>query len=508
VPTLVEPPWNDWGAVAKFSTAPPANASNASELRPQPSGPQLSQLLQDSHGALLLVGPPGAGKTTLLLQLGRDLWRTASLNPGAPAPAVLSLSTYRPALRNDAAGQSAHFAEWLVDELVTKYGLPRPAVKRWFAESGIVLLLDGLDETEASLRGRVVQTLNHFRREHPLAIVVACRDSEYHALDTRLAFGGAVELQPLDDEAITRLLEERHAVHLLDQLGRDVGPRAQQRTPPLLPLPATRDEPAGEVRPQPGRARANARYVERAWAGTEARERTRLEAQLSWLAGEMQRQNTSDLWLERLHFGWLPGRWERLGGYAMGVLLVCLFGVGLNVAQVPLTGAPLGSALVFGIGVSLSSFAYTRGRITPIETLRWSPRRALRLLPITLIFSLVIGLIEALKVNFAANMAGAGVTGAIMAVLLSLEPSERAIQVRPNAGITQSLGNALRVSFGAGLPVGLFFYFVVQPYITTIIVTCCFLTIITDNSGNSLCHHFESNIVTLNSAYNIPYFLD
>ena len=483
-PALVDPPWNEWNVNARPSLRAThkepqelaltnAQAAQTSQTGlTQTSSHSLSQLFRDSHDSLLLVGPPGAGKTTLLLQLCRDLWRVASLNPDAPAPAVLSLSTYRPTTHsardaeNEASEQSEHFTAWVVDELVTKYGLPRPTVRRWFAESGIVLLLDGLDETEASQHGRVVQTLNHFRRAHPLSIVVTCRDSEYQAIDTRLEFGGAVALSPLEDAAMTKLLEERHAVHLLEQLERDASLRDQLRNPLLLTLYAMGDAEAGELEGRPGWARAYARYVQHVWARTDASERAQLELRLAWLARAMLRHNTSDLWLERLHFGWLPQRWANVAGYAMGVLLVCLFGIGLNVAQVPLTGSPLGSALVFGIGVTLSSFAYTRGRITPIESLRWSTARALRLLPITVVCSLIIGLIEAMKINFAANLAGAGITGAILAVLLALEPSERAIKVRANAGIHQSLENALRVSLGALLFVGPFFYFIVQPYIT------------------------------------------
>lgn len=455
-PQLVRPPWGDWR---------PSDAGEADGDHVSMSARKLRQLLSEGHGSLLLVGPPGSGKTTLLLQLCRELWRTASLNPEAPAPAVLSLSSYRPPERvADDVDATAHFDAWVVDELVVKYGLPRPAVRRWFDEQGIVLLLDGLDETGSSLRGRVVETLNRFRRAHPVSVIVTCRDSEYEALDARLEFGAAVQTQPLDDAAITTLLEERHSPHLLERLSHDEGLRESLRNPLLLTLYASGDD-ADDVDDSPGWARAYGHYVDSALAATPAKERAELRRQLGWLARAMRTHNMSDLWLERLHFGWLGGGVSTVVAYATGVLAVGVFALGLNLGQMRFTGLPLGTALVFGLAIFLSSFAYTRGRITPVESLRWSGRRALRLLPLTMGIALVISVIEAMKVNFLSNLVGGAITGSIMALLFALEPGERATKVEPNAGIHRSLANALKLSFGAGIPTGLMFAFVLQPHI-------------------------------------------
>lgn len=268
-----------------------------------------------------------------------------------------------------------------------------------------------------------------------------------------------------DDDAQAAFVEGRQAEALLSRLGRDEALRSHLRNPLLLTLVAA----AGSLDDGSGGSvwsTAWERYVEKTLRAVPTdRERVELATQLSFLARAMRQHSTSDLWLERLHFGWLTRRWEQIAAYVTGVVLVLLLGVGLNALQTPITGNPLVLALTFGVGVSVSSFAYTRGRIRPVESLRWSWRRMVRLLPITTVCASVIGLAEGLRVHFVANVVGAGLTGAVLAVAFALEASERASAVRPNAGIRRSLRFALATSFGFGVPAGLLFGLVVEPYI-------------------------------------------
>lgn len=499
-PELVDPPWDDWGA---RHDGPPARATSRA----------IAEILRASHDTLLIVGPPGAGKTTLMLRLCRELHRISAVDVATPAPVVLSLSTYHPSAKQP-SDRGKDLARFLVDELVAKYGLPRPSVLRWLENGETAIMLDGLDETAPNLRADVVAAINAFRAEHPVPIVVACRDSEYEAIGARLAFGGAVRVEPLDDESVYQLLEAHGAPGLESRVAVDDDLREKLRNPLLLTLYAG----AGDARPSrlPGiapssirpaahattgvhakaatggarskSASSNAgasseagattraseeappwriayeRYVNRAFEGTPPEERRALESQLCYLARAMRRLSISDLWLEHLSFDWFDARWERNVGYALGVLGVLAFGLGVNLATT-IVKHPFYSALTFGVGVSVGSFAYTRGRIKPIERLRWSPTRALRLLPITMICATIVGLAEALHSNFWSNIVGAALTGAALTVAFALEGSDRETRVRPNEGIRRSLAYALGVSLGIGVPVGLLFGLVFEPFI-------------------------------------------
>lgn len=452
-PELVEPPWDEWAA---GRGEPPA----------RPTSTSIRDALRESHEALLITGAPGAGKTTLLLRLCRELFHASSFDPDAPAPVVLSLSTYHPNDGRRAATAGQHFARWIIGELVGKYGLPRPGVTRWLDEGQIALLLDGLDETEPGQRGAIVDALNAFRKEQPVPLVVACRDSEYEAIGKRLRLGGAVRVEPLDDARVVQFVEAYAAPKLEARLSRDPQLREMLRNPLLLTLYASSDHGAAapSADAAPDWERAYERFVDRAFEKASAGERSALEAQLKYLARAMRRLSVSDLWLERLDFRWFESRWERQVGYAIGVLAVLAVGVGVNLASVAV-GNPAPSALTFGVAVTVGSFAYTRGRIEPVERLRWSFRRALRLLPLTMACATAVGLAEGLQVNFWKNMAGAWLTGAMLTLAFTLEASDQATRVGPNAGIRRSLRYAFGVSLGFGLSTLLAFAFVFEPYI-------------------------------------------
>src|SRR5262249_41266187 len=68
-------------------------------------------------------------------------------------------------------------------------------------------LLDGLDEVETTLQPDCVAAINAFIEEfNPSRLVVCCRLNEYRWLPQRLKLNGAICLEPLSREEVTKYL--------------------------------------------------------------------------------------------------------------------------------------------------------------------------------------------------------------------------------------------------------------------------------------------------------------
>ncbi len=93
--------------------------------RPLPLGTRVTQVYDEAVGELLILGKPGSGKTTLLLELARDLLDRTEKESSLPMPMVFNPSSW--------AARQPPFAEWLVDEMNTKYQGPRSLGQAWIA---------------------------------------------------------------------------------------------------------------------------------------------------------------------------------------------------------------------------------------------------------------------------------------------------------------------------------------------------------------------------------------
>jgi eukaryotic-like serine/threonine-protein kinase len=140
----------------------------------------------------------------MLLELARDLIERAqslslSSSEESPIPVVFNLSSW--------ADDRKAIAEWMVEELNTRYQVPRNLGKTWVAEDAVLPLFDGLDEVAEAHRAGCVAAINQFREDHGfLPMVVCSRSADYEALKTRLQLQGAIVLQPLKAEQIDRYL--------------------------------------------------------------------------------------------------------------------------------------------------------------------------------------------------------------------------------------------------------------------------------------------------------------
>ena len=97
-------------------------------------------------------------------------------------------------------------AEWLIEELNTKYYIPERIAQLWVDNDELLLLLDGLDEVALSHREDCVKEINDFLQAHLVPLVVCSRVEEYDNLITQLKLHGAVVLQPLTPQQVDTYL--------------------------------------------------------------------------------------------------------------------------------------------------------------------------------------------------------------------------------------------------------------------------------------------------------------
>ena len=161
----------------------------------------IPRLCDELGGSFLILGVPGAGKTTIMLSLVRELISRAENDPGLKIPVVFNLTSW--------TDRSQRLLDWLIDELGTKYGIPKRIGHSWLQQSKLRLFLDGLDEVSADRRSACVQAINAFTQEGSLmSVVVCCRFNEYTELPARLSLNGALRLRTLSRDQVAAHLKK------------------------------------------------------------------------------------------------------------------------------------------------------------------------------------------------------------------------------------------------------------------------------------------------------------
>jgi Predicted NTPase (NACHT family) len=182
----------------------------------------------DADGELLLLGDPGAGKTTLLLTLLRTLLSRAEQDDTLPLPVVFQLASW--------AERRYHLADWLIEELHTKYQIPHKLASAWIMNDQVIPLLDGLDEVKENDRTACIQAINTYRQDHGLLSMVVCsRTADYMAQSERLILGNAVVIQPLTPQQIDMYLARAGHEHTAIRYALQHDPLLQEMaTNPLM----------------------------------------------------------------------------------------------------------------------------------------------------------------------------------------------------------------------------------------------------------------------------------
>jgi len=471
--------------------------------QPIPPNKKIIELFGEMEHALLILGAPGSGKTITLLELARDLIARAEADPAQPLPVVFNLSAW--------AERRQPLAEWMTDELSLKYQIPRKIGRKWLAEDDILPLLDGLDEVRAEHRSDCVEAINKFYSEHSLAGVAVCsRHEEYGLLKAKLKLGGAILIQPLNDEQVTDYLASfgTKLAGLYKALRLDVMLKELSASPLMLGVMslAYTDVSLEEVlRGKLDSIEARRKhlfdaYVERMFKRKGVDPRYSQEQTLkwlAWLARRMKAHGQSVFLIEGLQPSWIASRKEYqiylLGSRIAGGMIGELFGLALWLAMLPFIGFDRGltlSLVLLGffspLGIMIGGLLIGRlankrklsHSIQTVEALNWSWRSALRRgiivwLGVGLIVGLPLGLLLWLVEFLNALSSGRtmmadvslsglmqGLTcgwflGLISGLFGGLSSKVVDIKTKPNQGIHLSFRNAILAGFVSGLSLGL-----------------------------------------------------
>ncbi len=394
-----------------------------------PDGTTIVQVYDKADGELLILGEAGAGKTTLLLELTATLIERAEKDERLPMPIVFNLSSW--------AEKRQPLSKWLVEELQTKYQVPRKIGKGWTDANQVLPLLDGLDEVAKDARSACVQAINDYyqsrleRGSSPM--VVCCRSEEYAGLSTCVMLQHAVSILPLTDPQIDTYLEHagEQVRGLRKVVNADTELHSLARQPLMLKIfmlayqGATASEvPIGGTH-EGARYTIFARYVERMLKRREQSRRWKPEQVIRWLtflAKQMQEHNQTVFSVESLQPSWLSRKWRLLfqwcvrlpvglifglvlGSIGSGLLVIGLvFGLGFGLVLLELIvelsngglvyNGRLVYSLILGIVLGLGSGLVFRPDtgINPAKALVWSWKKARSGLVFKLVFGLIFGL--------------------------------------------------------------------------------------------------------------------
>ncbi len=109
-------------------------------------GLSVLDIFERSGRFLVILGDPGSGKTVTLLQLAQQLMAQTGEISSEPVPVAFHLGSWSP--------QRMPLAQWLILEARGKYYVSGDLFEKWLREPRVILLLDGLDEVEASRHRR------------------------------------------------------------------------------------------------------------------------------------------------------------------------------------------------------------------------------------------------------------------------------------------------------------------------------------------------------------------
>ncbi|MCC5618866.1 hypothetical protein LC605_28040 [Nostoc sp. CHAB 5836] len=420
----------------------------------------INKLDQMGEGAtLLIVGEPGGGKTITLLELACDLITRAERDINQPIPVVLDISFWEK--------KKQKFEDWIVQELTTNYQISESLSKDWLKEQQLLLLLDNLDELSPKSRELCIQALNQFSKKYGQTQIVVCSCiRDYQVLSNRLKFQDAIYLRPLKYEQVYHYLvssgSELATVNTV--LQEDTALQELVKTPLMLSIIihafwGMSVKELSEIYSITERRRHIFNtYVEQAFYHRSARQPYSKELVikwLTWLAKRMSQKSQNIFLIEHLQPSWLQTSIQKWM-YHLGVGLIN--GV-IGGAIGGLIGGLIGQRITVVIGGVITGLiagfigAVTE-KIEPVETLKWSQRKAVIGLKNGMVIGFSVGLFVSLFGDIIGVFISVGLSTLLFFGLLGgttglvtngLSGPQIDIEKRkfPNQGIWQSLVNAV-----------------------------------------------------------------
>ncbi|RLC69895.1 MAG: NACHT domain-containing protein [Chloroflexi bacterium] len=464
--------------------------------RPLPSGTKIVDVFDEMNRALLILGEPGSGKTTMLLDLARDTIARAEQDPMHPIPVVFNLSSW--------AHKRQPIAEWMVEELDTKYNVPKKTGRPWIENNDLLLMLDGLDEVKIEHREACVKAINDFRQEYGLTPIVVCsRIADYEALITHLNLQGAVLLQPLMPQQIGQYLAGAGTELLAVRKTLQHDPTLQElaQTPLMLSVMTLAyrgmsiDNLGAFDSTEARRKHIFDAYVRRMFEWRRGNQCYSLEQTihwLAWLAQNMSKHAQTIFLIEQIQPTWLQTETQRriytgISGIIDGQGLRLVVGVFLGLYVGATAGAIIGSVLgqavglTFGwilglVGMLIGGWLITKSdgtlvKVKPVEVLKWSWEESVKGMIRGMVQGLIGGPILGLSVWLFGELSGGlagglyfwltelglvagvilGLAFGLAGMLKGLSYIELETSDSPNQGIKRSARNAVIVWLISGL---------------------------------------------------------
>lgn len=297
----------------------------------QPIAPDtpITDIYRQAGNGLLILGAAGAGKSTLLVDLAQELLQQAQQNQNMPFPVVLNLSTW--------ANTQQPLEQWLAEELLLQYRVPRRLTATWINTDQLFPLLDGLDEVKDTARATCIEAINHYNQRHLLPLAVCCRSEIYPIQERRLALQSAIEIQPLDPQVVMNYFSTTPSGKTINTILRQDKVLQELLTTPLMVqimLLAYQGKSAKDL-PRRGSREEHQHYLFESYVqqmlSFQATQQKPMPVNtlswLSWLARQLVQHTQSDFYLERLNVSWLPLKHPWMYRLGIGILFGLLGGL-------------------------------------------------------------------------------------------------------------------------------------------------------------------------------------